>query len=133
MGAAIAASAFLNLAIGQPSTDSNYAGAAPASYVDGIALTCDPPPSGYTLVSGELVDLLGQPSPPGLSFPGTIYPHYVKGQTGRKLLPEGAPERLEGLLGRPYVRGVFPSPTSLRFESRIPLRNHQCPRKRVGE
>ena len=45
-GAAIPAGTFLNLGLGQPAFDSHYKGAVPAFYVQGVGLTCDPPPAG---------------------------------------------------------------------------------------
>ena len=43
-GAALVAGSFINLAEGQPALDSNYTGATPAIYVQGIGITCDLPP-----------------------------------------------------------------------------------------
>jgi hypothetical protein len=47
-GAAVTPDSFINLAEGQPALDSDYTGATPAIYVQGLGITCDPPPAGYT-------------------------------------------------------------------------------------
>lgn len=47
-GSAIATGTFLNLAIGQPSTDAHYTGAVAANFVEGKGITCDAAPAGYT-------------------------------------------------------------------------------------
>lgn len=39
---------FLDLLAGQPSTDPHYAGATVAIMVEGLGITCDAPPAGYT-------------------------------------------------------------------------------------
>ena len=52
-GTAIAPGTFLNLAAGQPDTDSDYRGATPAYYYEGIGISCDQLP-GYK-ATGELV------------------------------------------------------------------------------
>ena len=46
-GSPIEPGTFLNLDDGQPSTDWHYTGATPALDVQGLGLTCDPPPAGY--------------------------------------------------------------------------------------
>jgi hypothetical protein len=46
-GVALTAGSFINLAESQPTLDSNYAGATPAIYVQGLGITCDRPPAGY--------------------------------------------------------------------------------------
>lgn len=64
---------FLNLLAGQPDYDPNYKGATPAIFVEGIGLTCDPPPAGYAfaemLVNNEGQDL-------GASDTGRFYAFY---------------------------------------------------------
>jgi hypothetical protein len=47
-GTSIAPGTFLNLERGQASTDPEYKGATPAAYFQGIGITCDSPPAGYT-------------------------------------------------------------------------------------
>lgn len=46
-GTPIAPGTFLDLVSGQPETDPHYTGATPAIFVEGVGLTCDPPPAGY--------------------------------------------------------------------------------------
>jgi hypothetical protein len=46
-GTPIPPGTFLNLELGQPDTDPYYSGAYPANYIEGVGLTCDPPPAGY--------------------------------------------------------------------------------------
>jgi hypothetical protein len=41
------AGVFLDLVYGQPATDPTYAPATPALFIEGIGITCDPPPPGY--------------------------------------------------------------------------------------
>jgi hypothetical protein len=60
-GAAIAPGTFLNLVQDQPATDSNYTGATPAIFVQGIGITCDPPPPGDTR-QGKAPSDLGVPT-----------------------------------------------------------------------
>jgi hypothetical protein len=68
-GTAIAAGTFLNLAAGQPSTDSHYTGATPARYFQGKGINCDAP-AGYTLTNQTV----------GYGGPGDAgsYPYYTK-------------------------------------------------------
>jgi hypothetical protein len=40
---------FVNLDDGQINSDAHYTGATPAIFVEGVGLTCAPPPAGYTL------------------------------------------------------------------------------------
>jgi hypothetical protein len=54
-GAPIAAGSFVNLLADQPTVDPHDKGAAPAIYVEGTGITCDPPPAGYA-VSGYAGD-----------------------------------------------------------------------------
>jgi hypothetical protein len=67
-GTTIPPGTFLNLEIGQPDTDPFYAGAYPANYIEGIGLTCDPPPAGY--VQDGLF--------PGPFPQGNLYPYWRK-------------------------------------------------------
>ena len=46
-GAPLQPSTFLDLVVGEPEKDAHYAGATPAAYVEGLGLTCSPPPAGY--------------------------------------------------------------------------------------
>jgi uncharacterized surface protein with fasciclin (FAS1) repeats len=68
-GAPIPAGRFLDLDYGQPSWDFHYAGATVANYVQGVGLTCSPPPAGYTL-NGT--------APSSLGVPSGLYPYYTK-------------------------------------------------------
>ena len=38
---------FLNLVVGEPESNVNYAGAGAANFVEGVGLTCSAPPPGY--------------------------------------------------------------------------------------
>ena len=49
--------AFENLAYGQPSSDPRWANAVPAIFVQGLGLTCNPPPAGWTQHGFAGVDL----------------------------------------------------------------------------
>ena len=46
---------FLDLAMGQPAADDTYKGAAPAIFVQGKGITCDPPPPDYS-AAGKTTD-----------------------------------------------------------------------------
>jgi hypothetical protein len=48
-GNPIAGGTFLNLLYGQPQTDVHYTGATLANYVQGMGITCDETPAGYSL------------------------------------------------------------------------------------
>jgi hypothetical protein len=76
-GTPIPVGTFLNLALGQPAVDPEYAGAQPAFYIQGIGVTCNPPSSSFSLSPVGPVDGLGQPNPPGVQLPGNIYPYYT--------------------------------------------------------
>jgi hypothetical protein len=71
-GAVIPAGTFLNLATGQPSADSHYAGATPAIYLQGEGISCDAPPPGWKQdgYAGS-----GGPS----EQPDAIYPYFTPG------------------------------------------------------
>ena len=58
----------LDLIVGAPSVDGHYAGAGPASFIEGVGLTCSAPPSGY--VRDGFADTSGRP--------GGVYPYYAK-------------------------------------------------------
>jgi hypothetical protein len=85
----IPAGTFLNLVVGQPASDPDYAGATAANYVQGEGITCDPPPAadsqqgyqgaypyfappplpartGYCTVASDFDPLTGQPYAPGV-------------------------------------------------------------------
>ena len=68
-GVAIAPGTFLNLLQDQPATDSNYTGATPALFVQGIGITCDAPPAGDTK-QGK--------APPALGVPTGFYDYWAK-------------------------------------------------------
>lgn len=51
-----------------------YAGARPATWVEGIGLTCDLPPKGYLFVTGSLVDSGGLDLGPTSGDQSRIYP-----------------------------------------------------------
>src|SRR6476619_5391779 len=46
-GTALQPGTFLDLLIGEPTTNGHFAGAAPANFVKGTGLTCASPPAGY--------------------------------------------------------------------------------------
>ena len=46
-GAPLQPGTFLNLIVGEPESNGPYEGAAPANFVQGVGLTCSPPPAGY--------------------------------------------------------------------------------------
>ncbi len=76
-GQPLAPGTFLNLLFGQkgpdPNTNSDFTGAVPAFYVQGIGATCDPPPVGFSLSTGVQVN--------GAGIPGgenSIYPYFTK-------------------------------------------------------
>ena len=71
-GVPVAAGTALNLYLGQPAVDPNFTGATPASFVEGIGATCDPPPAGYSFDGATYVDGAGQAH--GLQ--NAIYPFY---------------------------------------------------------
>jgi hypothetical protein len=66
---------FLNLLLGQPVWDPAYMGAIPATYYEGIGITCNPPPLGYK-DTGTKVDNSGT-SYPGDT--GAIYEYWRHG------------------------------------------------------
>jgi hypothetical protein len=74
-GLPIVPGTFLNLVLGQPLVDAHYAGATPALYVEGVGITCDPPPVGFSFDGAARVDGLGLTGPGD----GHIYPYYTKG------------------------------------------------------
>jgi hypothetical protein len=67
-GAPLQPGTFLDLVVGAPSVDGHYAGAVPATFVEGVGLSCGTPPAGY--VRDGFVD--------GGGHPGGIYPYYAK-------------------------------------------------------
>jgi hypothetical protein len=71
-GTAIPAGTFLNLASGQPSADSHYAGATPAIYLQGEGISCDAPPPGW-----KQNGFAGSDGPS--QQPGDIYPYFTPG------------------------------------------------------
>lgn len=74
-GLPIPVGTFLNLLLGQPQVDANVAGAAPAAYVEGLGITCDPPPVGLSFDGVAFVDPTGVAN----NTPGAIYPFYKQG------------------------------------------------------
>ncbi|HEX5449011.1 MAG TPA: hypothetical protein VFW85_03035 [Gaiellaceae bacterium] len=64
-GSAIPAGTFLNLDIGQASSDARFKGATPAAYFQGAGITCDNPPTGY-MDTGTKVNSGGVVSVDGL-------------------------------------------------------------------
>jgi hypothetical protein len=68
-GASITPGTFLNLDTDQASTDPSYKGAVAANFVEGIGITCDPPPVGY-LQSGFATD--------ADNVGGGFYPYFAK-------------------------------------------------------
>lgn len=62
-GAPLAPGTFLNLLLGQPESDSNYTGATPAFWVEGVGITCD---AGFAQAQGigstEKVNHVGKPT-----------------------------------------------------------------------
>lgn len=46
-GTALQPGTFLDLLIGEPTTNGHYTGAAPANFIEGIGLSCGSPPAGY--------------------------------------------------------------------------------------
>jgi subtilisin-like proprotein convertase family protein len=71
---------FLDLQLGQPDTDSAFKGATPASFYEGIGLSCDPPPAGYR-DSGTKVDQTGRPAYFADAIYGGIYEYWTKPKT----------------------------------------------------
>lgn len=67
-GALLQPGTFLDLTVGAPSVDGHYAGAVPATFVQGAGLSCGNPPGGY--VREGFVD--------GGGHKGGIYPYYAK-------------------------------------------------------
>jgi hypothetical protein len=70
-GTAIAPGTFLNLELGQASSDPNYKGAPPSAYFQGIGITCDNPPPGFH-DTGTMVSEDGTP------FGDAIYEYWTK-------------------------------------------------------
>lgn len=70
-GTPIPPGTFLNLDVGQATSDVNYKGAVPAAYFEGIGISCDNPPPGYT-DTGTKVNSGGVVSADGL------YEYWVK-------------------------------------------------------
>jgi hypothetical protein len=68
-GASIAPGTFLNLDTDQAATDPSYKGAVAANFVEGIGITCDPPPVGY-LQNGFATD--------ADNVGGGFYPYFAK-------------------------------------------------------
>jgi hypothetical protein len=64
---------FLELVFGQNLTDPHYLGAVAAIYVQGIGITCDPPPVGFAFDGATFVNGMGE-----ANFPNSIYPYYAK-------------------------------------------------------
>jgi len=62
---------FLNLYLGQPHVDPNFAGAVPANYYEGIGISCQAPPAGYIASTG-FVDGVGGDT----EAAGRIYPFF---------------------------------------------------------
>jgi hypothetical protein len=58
---------FVNLDDGQAGSDPNYAGAAPANFIQGTGLTCAQPPAGYTRHGFAT---------PDMDVDGGLYPYY---------------------------------------------------------
>ena len=58
---------------GQNLTDPHYLGAVAAIYVQGIGITCDPPPVGFAFDGVTFVNGMGE-----ANFPNSIYPYYAK-------------------------------------------------------
>jgi hypothetical protein len=73
-GTPVAPGAALNLLLGQPALDPNYADATPAFYIPGIGLTCAPPAGASALANAPAVDSTGDPG-----NPGSIYPEWTAG------------------------------------------------------
>lgn len=74
-GTPIPVGTFLDLELRQVTSDSNYEGAVPAIYVEGMGITCDPPPAGFSFDGSTLVDPLGEAN----GTDGAIYPLYKVG------------------------------------------------------
>jgi hypothetical protein len=68
-GTPIPPGTFLNLEVGQPDRDPYYKGATPANFIEGVGITCDPPPEGYVR-DGFATD--------AMHVPGGIYPYWRK-------------------------------------------------------
>jgi len=64
---------FLNLVFGQNLTDPHYQGAVPAIFVEGIGITCDPPPVGFSFDGKTFVNEQGDGG-----FPDSIYAFFGK-------------------------------------------------------
>ena len=67
-GSALQPGTFLDLVVGEPSTNGHYAGAVPANFVTGIGLTCASPPVGF--VRNGFASGAGQVG-------SGVYPYYV--------------------------------------------------------
>ncbi len=67
-GSALQPGTFLDLVVGEPSTNGHYTGAVPANFVKGMGLTCAGPPAGYVRK--------GFASGAGVAGSG-VYPYYV--------------------------------------------------------
>lgn len=59
---------FLDLVFGQPLVDPQYEGAVLAWFVDGVGLTCDPPPPEYVAFTT---------APDEAGVPGKLYAYWV--------------------------------------------------------
>jgi hypothetical protein len=70
-GAPIAPGTFLNLELGQASSDPNYKGAVAAAYFQGAGITCDDPPSGFRDTGTKV-------SEDGTMFGDAIYEYWTK-------------------------------------------------------
>jgi hypothetical protein len=66
-GAPLAPGMFVNLDDGQVNGDPHYAGATPANFVNGVGLTCAPPPAGYTRQGYATADM---------NVDAGMYPYY---------------------------------------------------------
>jgi hypothetical protein len=67
-GTPIPPGTFINLLEGQPDYDPNYKGATIANYIEGMGITCDPPPAGYVRKGFADSD----------DVPAGLYPFYGK-------------------------------------------------------
>ncbi len=67
-GATLAPGTFVNLDDGQAWTDTHYAGSTPANFVQGLGLTCAPPPAGYTRRGFATADM---------NVDANTYPYYA--------------------------------------------------------
>ena len=69
-GTPLAPGTFLDLTVSEPESNSDYSGAAPANFVEGVGLTCASPPTGY--VRDGFAGAANQVTP-------GIYPYYRPG------------------------------------------------------